>query len=111
MNHKFTISDYLYYAFFIFCIFLFVLGFILETSFVVLGISVSGMVGFLVFAYLHKFFERKFLAYIITLALMVFTVIAFSLKNIILMAVSILGAMILCAIIWILGRIRDGKRF
>lgn len=111
MNHKWTIGDYLYYGFFLFCIFLFVIGFIIEKSALALGIGTSGVFGFLVFAYLHKFFEREYLAYIITLALMIFTFVAFVLKNIIMIGASLIGTLVLCFVIWILGRIRYGKRF
>lgn len=111
MKDKWSVGDYLYYGFFLFCILLIAIAFIIEdsASTIALGMVVSGVFGFIIFAYTHKFFERKYLSYIITFASMIFTGIAFSLENYTLMRISLIGTLVLCAIIWILCRIRYGK--
>ena len=109
MSGERNLKDYLYGFFLLFCALLVVIGYNMESSDIANGIIGGGAIGAMVFVYLHRLLEREYIAYIITLAIMIFAVIAISLDNHTLMAIALIGSLLLCAIVWIFCKIKYGE--
>ena len=98
------------FLFLLFCVLLFIVGINIEASDFKYGLTLGGLSSILIFAYAHNYFEKLYKAYILTIAYMIVAIWGCSsYGNIILGFCAFPGCLVICAILWILYRIRYGK--